>query len=165
MLITLSVVMLAITLVGTGLGVWQTVAANRLGQDVLRQLRNRVYQHLQSLSLSFYASTRTGELQSRITNDVGGAQTAVSTTLTSILSNAVTFLAAVVAMVVLSWQLTLLALVTVPLFVWATRSVGRKRREFTGQAQAATATMNVITQETLTSSGFTLATAVRPPGP
>jgi ATP-binding cassette subfamily B protein len=157
LLITLSTVMLAITFVGTGLGVWQTFTANRLGQDVLRELRNRVYEHLQSLSLSFYASTRTGELQSRITNDVGGAQTAVSTTLTSILSNAVTFVAAIVAMLVLSWQLTLLALITVPLFVWATRTVGRKRREFTGQAQAATATMNVITQETLTASGFTLA--------
>ena len=66
LLVTLSTVMLGITFVGTGLGVWQTFAANRLGQDVLRELRNRVYQHLQSLSLSFYASTRTGELQSRI---------------------------------------------------------------------------------------------------
>ncbi len=157
LLVTLSAVMLGITFAGTGLGVWQTFAANRLGQNVLRELRNRVYQHLQSLSLSFYASTRTGELQSRITNDVGGAQTAVSTTLTSILSNAVTLVAALVAMIVLSWELTLLALVTVPLFVWATRTVGRKRREFTGQAQEATATMNVITQETLTASGFTLA--------
>jgi ATP-binding cassette subfamily B protein len=157
LLVALATVMLGITFVGTGLGVWQTYAANRLGQKVLQELRNRVYQHLQSLSLSFYASTRTGELQSRITNDVGGAQTAVSTTLTSILSNAVTFVAALVAMVLLSWQLTLLTLITVPLFMWATRTVGRKRREFTGQAQEATATMNVITQETLTASGFTLA--------
>ena len=156
LLVALSATMLAITLLGTGLGVWQTFVANRLGQGVLRELRDKVYRHLQSLSLSFYASTRTGDLQSRITNDVGGVQTAVSSTLTSILSNSVTFLAAVVAMLVLSWQLTLLALVTVLLFVWATRIVGRKRRELTGQAQAATATMNVITQETLTASGFTL---------
>ena len=157
LLVALSVTMLAITFVSTGLGVWQTFVANRLGQGVLRELRDKVFRHLQSLSLSFYAATRTGDLQSRITNDVGGVQTAVSSTLTSILSNSVTFGAAVVAMVVLSWQLTLLALATVPLFVWATRIVGRKRREFTGQAQAATATMNVITQETLTASGFTLA--------
>ena len=156
LLVALSATMLAITFLSTGLGVWQTFVANRLGQGVLRELRDKVYPHLQSLSLSFYASTRTGDLQSRITNDVGGVQTAVSSTLTSILSNSVTFLAAVVAMLVLSWQLTLLALVTVPLFVWATRIVGRKRRELTGQAQAATATMNVITQETLTASGFTL---------
>ena len=157
LLVTLSLTMLAITFVGTGLGVWQTFVANQLGQNVLRELRNKVFRHLQSLSLSFYASTRTGDLQSRITSDVGGVQTAVSSTLTSILSNSVTFIAAVIAMLVLSWQLTIVALVTVPIFVAATRIVGRKRREFTGQAQAATATMNVITQETLTVSGFTLA--------
>jgi len=156
LLVSLSVTMLAITFVATGLGVWQTFVANRMGQGVLRELRDSVFRHLQSLSLSFYASTRTGDLQSRITNDVGGVQTAVSSTLTSILSNSVTFVAAVVAMLVLSWQLTLLAVVTVPLFVVATRIVGRKRREFTGRAQAATASMNVITQETLTASGFTL---------
>ena len=156
LLVGLSVTMLAITVAVAGLGVWQTFAANRLGQDVLRELRDRVYRHLQSLSLSFYASTRTGDLQSRISNDVGGVQTAVSTTLTSILSNVVTLIAAIAAMLVLSWQLTLLALATVPFFVWATRIVGRKRREYTAQAQANIASMNVITQETLTPSGFTL---------
>lgn len=157
LLVGLVVTMLAITAAVAGLGVWQTFASNRLGQDVLRELRDRVYRHLQSLSLSFYASTRTGDLQSRISNDVGGVQTAVSSTLTSILSNIVTLIAALIAMVLLSWQLTLLALATVPLFVAATRIVGRKRREYTAQTQANVAAMNVITQETLTPSGFTLA--------
>lgn len=157
LLVALASLMLGLTLAGGGLGVWQTRITNRLGQDVLRDLRDRVYRHLQSLSLSFYASARTGELQSRISNDVGGVQNAVSSTLSSILSNVVTIGAAVAAMVVLSWQLTLLALATVPLFVVATRVVGRKRREYTSEAQAAIAEMNVLTQETLSVSGFTLA--------
>lgn len=157
LLVTLAVIMVTVTALSGGLGVYQTLVTNRLGQHVLRELRDRVYQHLQGLSLSFYATARTGELQSRIANDVGGVQTAVSSTLSSILSNVVTLAAAVVAMVILSWQLTLLALVTVPAFGWATRVVARRRKHLTSKAQAATAQMNVVTQETLSSSGFTLA--------
>jgi ATP-binding cassette subfamily B protein len=157
LLVVLSAVMLAITVVVAGLGLWQTQATNRLGQEVLADLRHRVYDHLQSLSLSFYASSRTGELQARISNDVGGVQTAVTSTMSTILSNSVTFLAAVAAMLLLSWQLTIVALATVPLFVVATRYVGRKRRLYTAERQAAIAEMNILTQETLSTSGFTLA--------
>ena len=107
----------------------QTNLTNRLGQDVLRDLRDRLYRHLQELSLSFYASARTGELQSRISSDVGGVQTAVTTTMSNILWNSVAFASAVVAMFLLSWQLTLLALTTVPFFVLATRAVGRRREK------------------------------------
>ncbi len=157
LLVWLSVLMLAITVVGGALGVAQTIVTNRLGQDVLRDLRDRLYRHLQTLSLSFYSSARTGDLQSRISSDVGGVQTAVTTSLSNILWNAVAFLSAVVAMIVLSWQLTLVALGTIPLFVLATRAVGRRREQLTGQAQALNAEMTVITQETLSVSGITLA--------
>lgn len=157
LLVTLSLVMLAIAVAGAALGVYQTFLSNGLGQRVLRDLRDRVYRHLHSLSLSFYATARTGDLQSRISNDVGGVQTAVSSTLSSILSNSVTFTAAVIAMLILSWQLTILALATLPLFWWATRFIGRRRRRLTKQAQVATAEMNIVTQETLSVSGFTLA--------
>jgi ATP-binding cassette subfamily B protein len=157
LLVTLSVIMLLIAIVGAALGVYQTVLSNGLGQRVLRDLRDRVYRHLHSLSLSFYATARTGDLQSRISNDVGGVQTAVSSTLSSILSNSVTFIAAIIAMLILSWQLTLIALATLPLFWWATRFIGSRRRILTKQAQVATAEMNVLTQETLSVSGFTLA--------
>ena len=102
--------MLVITLGSTILGVVQTIVTNRLGQDVLRELRDRLYRHLQELSLSFYAGTRTGDLQSRITSDVGGIQTAVTTTISNMLSNTVTFISALTAMLLLSWQLTLLSL-------------------------------------------------------
>ncbi|MDH3754394.1 MAG: ABC transporter ATP-binding protein/permease [Acidimicrobiia bacterium] len=156
-LLTLTSIMLAVAAAGGAFGVWQTLVTNRLGQRVLRELRDRLYAHLQRLSLSFYSTARTGDLQSRITSDVGGVQTTVTTTLSSILSNLVTFASAIVAMSLLSWQLTLLAVATVPFFVIATRRVGQRREALTGETQAATARMSVITQETLSVSGITLA--------
>ena len=144
LVIWLSLVMLAVTVAGGWLGVVQTMLTNRLGQNVLRDLRDRLYSHLQQLSLGFYTSTPTGELQSRITSDVGGIQTAVTTTISNILSNAIIFVSAVVAMAVLSWQLMLLSLITLPLFVWSTRWVGRRRERYTDETQAATAEMSVI---------------------
>lgn len=157
LVVTLSIVMLVITLGSTALGVVQTIVTNRLGQDVLRDLRNRLYEHLQSLSLSFYSSSRTGDLQSRITNDVGGVQGAVTSTLSNILSNSVTFVSAIIAMLLLSVPLTLLSLAMVPFFVVATRLVGNRREAFTAETQEATSAMTVVTQETLSVSGITLA--------
>ncbi len=157
LVVQLSLVMLTVTATSGALGVWRTIATNRLGQDVLRDLRNRLYGHLQELSLSFYSGARTGDLQARITSDVGGIQNAVTTTLSNILSNVVTFISAIIAMLFLSVPLTGLALLTVPLFVLATRWVGSRRERFTAQTQAATAEMSVVTQETLSVSGITLA--------
>ncbi|MEM7143458.1 MAG: ABC transporter ATP-binding protein [Actinomycetota bacterium] len=157
LVVTLALIMLAVTAATTVLGVIQTIVTNRLGQDVLRDLRNRLYEHLQTLSLSFYSSSRTGDLQSRITSDVGGVQTAVTSTLSNILSNSVTFISAIVAMMLLSVPLTLLSLATVPFFIVATRVVGRRREQFTAETQAATAEMTIVTQETLSISGITLA--------
>jgi ATP-binding cassette, subfamily B, bacterial len=157
LVVTLAIVMLIITFGSTALGVVQTIVTNRLGQDVLRELRDRLYAHLQNLSLSFYSSSRTGDLQSRITSDVGGVQAAVTSTLSNILSNAVTFVSAVVAMLLLSIPLTLLSLAMVPFFVVATRLVGNRREAFTAETQAATSAMTVVTQETLSVSGITLA--------
>ncbi|MEM9203470.1 MAG: ABC transporter ATP-binding protein [Actinomycetota bacterium] len=157
LVVTLASIMLVVTIASTALGVVQTIVTNRLGQDVLRDLRNRLYEHLQQLSLSFYSSSRTGDLQSRITSDVGGVQTAVTSTLSNILSNTVTFISAVIAMLLLSVPLTLLSLATVPFFIVATRIVGRRREQFTAETQAATAEMTIVTQETLSISGITLA--------
>lgn len=153
----LALAMLATIVVGGWLGVVQTIMTNRLGQEVLEDLRNRLYAHLQQLSITFYTTSRTGDLQARITSDVGGIQTAVTSTAAVVLSNSITFLSAVVAMAVLSWQLTAVSLATVPLFVLATTWVGRRRERHTDAAQAATAEMSVITQETLSVAGITLA--------
>lgn len=157
LLVGLVVAMVTIALVSGGLGVLQTIETNRLGQTVLRDLRDRLYVHLQSQSLSFFSGARTGDLQSRLSSDVSNAQNAVTTTLSSILSNAITFASAVVAMLILSWQLTIVTLLVVPLFVLATRWVGARRKQYTREAQQHTAAMSVITQETLSVSGITLA--------
>ena len=152
----LTAIMAATSLLGGALDVVQTVSTNRLGQRVLRDLRNMLYTHLQYLSVGFYAGTRTGDLQSRISSDVGGIQTAVTSTVTSVLANAVTFASALVAMSLLSIPLTALSLATVPIYVFATRVVGRRRERYTYETQAANAEMTVITQETLSVSGITL---------
>jgi ATP-binding cassette subfamily B protein len=153
---TLTAVMIGVAVVTGVLGIVQTVVTNRLGQDVLLDLRNTVYGHLQTLSLRFYGTARTGDLQSRLSSDVGGVQTAVTVTLSSVLSNAVTLISAVIAMALLSWPLTIVSIATIPLFVAATRMVGRRREAYTATTQRATADVMTITQETLSVSGITL---------
>ena len=95
----------------------------------MRDLRDRLYSHLQTLPLSFFTSTKTGETQSRLQNDVGGVES-VATTASTILANVVTFVSSVVAMAILSWPLTVISLITVPVFFWLTKLVGEKRREW-----------------------------------
>ena len=109
--------MIAIPLVSAVISVGQTYLTTVIGQHVMQDLRNRLYEHLQAMSLRFFTATRTGELQSRLQNDVGGVQSVVTNTASSVLSNLVTVLSTVVAMVVLSWQLTLLSFAVVPVFV------------------------------------------------
>ena len=150
-------VMAAVTVVSGGLGVVQTYLTNRMGQRVMRDLRDRLYRHLQSLSLSFFTDTRTGEVQSRIANDVGGVQNIVTGTVSNVLSNTVIFVSTLVAMLVLSWELTLVAVGSVPLFALMSTAVGARRRAVTAEAQKSSAEMTAITQETLSISGVMLA--------
>jgi len=154
---TLVLIMIGVAVVSGVVGVYQTVQTNALGQLVLRRLRERLYRHLQTLSLSFFSGARTGDLQSRLSSDVSSAQNAVTSSLSSILSNGITFASALVAMFVLSWQLTVVTLLAVPLFVLATRAIGGRRERYTREMQAETAEMSTITQETLSVSGITLA--------
>ena len=121
--------MIAIAIVTGALGVVQTLLSNQVGQRVMHDLRTAVYQHLQRLSLAFFTRTRTGEVQSRLANDIGGVQSVVTSTATSIVSNVTTVLATVVAMFILDWRLTLFALALLPLFVWMTKRVGRQRQQ------------------------------------
>jgi len=139
------------------MGVIQTYMTNHVGQSVMRDLRDSVYAHLQGMSLGFFTSTRTGEIQSRISNDVGGIQAVVTSTLTDTLSNTVIFLSTLVAMLILSWQLTIVAVATVPFFFALTKYVGKKRRAVTSEAQRSMAEVTAITQETLSVSGIMLA--------
>jgi ATP-binding cassette subfamily B protein len=149
--------MIAIPIVSSAVGVYQTYLTNDVGQRVMRDLRAQLYAHLQTLSLRFFTATRTGEIQSRLANDVGGVQTVVTDTAASILSNVVILLSTLVAMLLLSWQLTVLSLIMMPLFIWITGVVGRARRKVAAETQRSLAEMTAITEETLSVSGVLLA--------
>ena len=150
-------IMALVPIVNGAIGIAQTYVTNKVGQQVMRDLREKLYSHLQSLSLAFFTRTRTGEIQSRIANDVGGVESVVTTTASSILANVVTFVSSVVAMFVLSWELTLVSLVTVPVFFFLTRTVGERRRTVSRSTQESLAAMSAITEETLSVSGVLLA--------
>jgi ATP-binding cassette subfamily B protein len=149
-------IMIAVPIVTGAVGILQTYVTNRVGQRVMEDLRNRLYAHLQGMSLRFFTGTRTGEIQSRLTNDVGGIQSVVTDTATSLLSNVVILLSTLVAMLILSWQLTALSLAITPIFVFYTYRAGKVRRRITLQAQESKAEMSAITEETLSVSGMLL---------
>jgi ATP-binding cassette, subfamily B, bacterial len=149
--------MVAIPVVSALIGVYQTYQTTLLGNRVMADLRGRLFEHLQRLDLSFFTATRTGAIQSRLANDVGGVQSVLSETASSILGNVVTVLAALVAMVVLSWRLTLVAVLLLPLFVLLQVRVGRVRRKLAGRTQESLSEMTALTQESLSVSGVLLA--------
>ena len=148
--------MIAIAIATGVIGVWQTLLSNQVGQSVMHDLRTKVYRHLQRLSLAFFTRTRTGEVQSRIANDIGGIENVVTSTATSVLSNVTTVLATIVAMVLLDWRLAAFALALLPLFVWLTKRVGAQRKKVTAQRQASLADVSSIVQESLSVSGILL---------
>ena len=149
-------VMAAITVATGGLGIVQTFYTNQVGQRVMRDLRDRLYEHLQTLSISFFTDTRTGEIQSRVANDVGGVQNVVSSTVSNVLSNSVIFISTLVAMFILSWELTVVSMFTVPIFALISKFVGARRRAASARTQKAAAEVSAITQETLSISGMML---------
>jgi ATP-binding cassette, subfamily B, bacterial len=143
--------------VATGvLGVAQTLLSNQVGQRVMHDLRAAVFRHLQRLSLAFFTRTRTGEVQSRISNDIGGVQNVVTNTATSITSNVTTVAATAVGMLLLSWQLALFAFALIPLFVLLTNRVGNERRRIAKTTQETMADISSVVQESLSVSGILL---------
>jgi ATP-binding cassette subfamily B protein len=148
--------MIAISIVTGAIGVGQALLSNVVGQKVMHDLRAAVYRHLQRLSLAFFTRTRTGEVQSRIANDIGGVQNVVTTTATSIVSNATTVLASVVAMLLLDWRLAVFSLAITPFFVLIARRVGRQRKAITSTKQGAMADISSLIQESLSVSGILL---------
>jgi ATP-binding cassette subfamily B protein len=138
------------------ISVGQTYLSNAVGQRVMHDLRRSVYRHLQRLPLAFFTRTRTGEVQSRIANDIGGVQSVVTTTATSIVQNVTTVLATVIAMVVLDWRLAAFSLAVLPLFVWMSRRVGAQRKRITAQRQETMADISTLVEESLSVSGILL---------
>jgi len=148
--------MIAISIATGALGVAQTWLSNVVGQRVMHDLRAAVYRHLQRLSLAFFTRTRTGEVQSRIANDIGGVQNIVTSTATSIVSNLTTVIATVVAMLLLDWRLAVFSLALLPFFVWLTRRVGKERKKITAKRQGRMADMSALVEESLSVSGVLL---------
>jgi ATP-binding cassette subfamily B protein len=149
--------MVAIYLVSAALGVWQTWLTANVGNKVMGALRVKLFDHLQRMELAFFTRTKTGVIQSRLQNDVGGVSGVLTNTVSSVLGNTVTVIAAFIAMVVLSWQLTVVALVLMPLLVIAQRRVGQVRARIATKTQESLSDLTAITQETLSVSGVLLA--------
>ena len=148
--------MIVLPIVTSAIGVWQSYLSNVVGQRVMDDLRLALYSHLQRMPLRFFTETRTGEIQSRISNDVGGVQSVVTDTAASLLSNFATVLTTVIAMWILDWRLTVLSLGLMPLFAYITFRVGKVRREVSTLTQRSLAEVSAITQESLSVSGILL---------
>ena len=148
--------MIALSILTSVIGVAQTWISNQVGQRVMHDLRAAVYAHLQRMSLAFFTRTRTGEVQSRIANDIGGVDSVVTSTATSIVQNVTTVVATVVAMFLLDWRLAAFSLVLLPFFVWLTRRVGEERRRIQSVRQSRLADMSTLVEESLSVSGILL---------
>jgi ATP-binding cassette subfamily B protein len=156
-LLTLLVVgMIVLSITTSVIGVAQTWISNQVGQRVMHDLRASVYAHLQRMSLAFFTRTRTGEVQSRIANDIGGIDSVVTSTATSIVQNVTTVVAVVVAMILLDWRLAAFSLFLLPFFVWLTRRVGEQRRRIQSVRQGRLADMSTLVEESLSVSGILL---------
>ncbi len=148
--------MIVIPIITGLIGVGQTYLNTAVGQRVMRDLRDALYRHLQRQPLRFFTATRTGEIQSRLSNDVGGVQQVVTDTATSIVNNVAVALSTIVAMWLLNWQLALLSLCMLPFFLVLTYKVGKVRRELAGTTQRTLADMTALIEETLSVSGVLL---------
>src|SRR6202522_3391432 len=156
LLIWLVAGMVAVAAISAAFGVIQTWVSTKVGQQVMHGLRTSVFSHLQRQSLAFFTRTRTGEVQSRITNDIGGMESVVPSTATSVASNFTTAIATAVAMAALSWRLSLISLVVMPPAIYLTRKVARMRRAITAEQQRELANLNVTIDEGLSVNGAQL---------
>ena len=156
-LLQLVAIMVGLWIASSALGVWQTYLTAKVGNNVMGALRIRLFSHLQAMELGFFTRTKTGIIQSRLQNDVGGVAGVLSNTVQSVIGNTVTVIAALVAMILLSWQMTIVAIVLLPVLVVAQRRVGQVRARIATKTQESLSDMTAITQETLSVSGILLA--------
>ena len=149
--------MIVIPLLSSAIGVGQTYLTTKVGNLAMAELRGRLFEHLERMELAFFTATKTGSIQSRLANDVGGVRSVLTTTASSILSNLVTVIASLVAMLLLSWQLTIVAVALMPVFVVLQRRVGARRQRLARATQESLSDMTAITEEALSVSGVLLA--------
>jgi ATP-binding cassette subfamily B protein len=148
--------MIVLPIVSGLIGVGQSYLNNVIGQNVMHDLRTALYAHLQKMPLRFFTDNKTGEIQSRLANDVGGVQSVVTDTAASLTSNIAIALSTIVAMFIIDWRLTLLSLGMLPFFMYLTFRVGKVNREVRGETQKSLAEMSAATEETLSVSGMLL---------
>src|SRR5690606_5212166 len=148
--------MIALPIVSALLGIVQNWLTSTIGNSAMADLRGDLFAHLQKMELAFFTATKTGAIQSRLANDVAGVRTVLTDTATSILQNSVTVTAAFISMLVLSWQLTILTVILMPLFVWLQLKVGKRRQELARRTQESLSEMTAITEESLSVSGILL---------
>lgn len=152
----LALALVAIPIFGGAIAVLQRYLTASIGEDVIYKLRTQLYDHIQKMSLRFFTQSKTGELMSRLNNDVVGAQSAINGTLVSIITNSISVFATLAVMLALEWRLTLLGLVVVPLFVLPARRIGGSLRRMIQQQSELNAQMNAMVNETLNISGALL---------
>ena len=148
--------MIVLPIVSGLIGVGQSYLNNVIGQSVMQDLRTALYAHLQKMPLRFFTETKTGEIQSRLANDVGGVQSVVTDTAASLTSNIAIALSTIIAMFIIDWRLTFLSLGLLPFFMYLTYRVGKVNREVRGETQKSLAEMSAATEETLSVSGMLL---------
>ncbi|HEX4897808.1 MAG TPA: ABC transporter ATP-binding protein, partial [Candidatus Limnocylindrales bacterium] len=148
--------MIVVPVVSGLIGLGQSYLNNLIGQSVMQDLRGALYAHLQKMPLRFFTETKTGEIQSRLANDVGGVQGVVTDTAASLTSNLAVAISTVIAMFIIDWRLTALSLGMLPFFMYLTYRVGRVRREISGETQKSLAELSAVTEETLSVSGILL---------
>lgn len=149
--------MCALPILASTLSIAQNWLTSTIGNSAMADLRSELFAHLQKMELAFFTTTKTGAIQSRLANDVAGVRTVLTDTATSILQNTVTVTAAFVSMVILSWELTILTVILMPLFVWLQLKVGRRRQQLARRTQESLSEMTAITEESLSVSGILLA--------
>jgi len=148
--------MIAVPIISGLIGVGQSYLNNVIGQRVMEDLRNALYAHLQRLPLRFFTETRTGEIQSRLSNDVGGVQSVVTDTASSVVANFIVVFSTIGAMLIIDWRLTALSLGLLPFFMYLTYRVGKIRRRVSSETQKSLADITAITEETVSVSGMLL---------
>ncbi|MBV9383414.1 MAG: ABC transporter ATP-binding protein [Streptosporangiaceae bacterium] len=156
LLTVLASAMLGLAAASNAAGVLESYLSLTVGQQVMNDLRNAVYTHLQRMSLAFFTRTRTGEVQSRIASDIGSMGTTVTSVATGIAGNLTTVGGSLAAMILLNWRLTIVSVLMLPVFVWISRKVGHERRVITRKRQEQMATMSALVEESLSVNGFLL---------
>ncbi|MFZ0140259.1 MAG: ABC transporter ATP-binding protein [Aeromicrobium sp.] len=148
--------MCVIPIVAALIGIGQNWLTSTVGNSAMADLRSELFAHLQKMELAFFTATKTGAIQSRLANDVAGVRTVLTDTATSILQNSVTVTAAFIAMILLSWQLTVLTLIVMPIFIAIQLQVGKRRQRLARKTQESLSEMTAITEEALSVSGILL---------